>query len=93
MKKNLPKTATLNDVLQAVNDIKNDIRFLRNDSTDLEDHLNNKISLSETRLKHQAEIDHHEIMDKLEEIAVATSEKLAKFENIHPNFTHKSVSN
>ncbi len=82
MKKKLTKDATLGDVLKAVNDIKGDIHFLRTDSIDMEDHINNKISLSENRLKHQIEINHSEIMDKLKEI---TGENNG---TVHPNFKH-----
>ena len=64
MKKKLAKSATLNDVINAVNDIKHDIHFLRTDSTALHEHINDKINLSESRLKNQAEINHYQIMDE-----------------------------
>jgi hypothetical protein len=94
MKRKLAKDATLDEVIKAVNEVKENIRFIRTDNAGMEDHLNNKIGLMETRLRHQAEVNHSEVMNKLEEISGHQQETkidLEKIIAIHPKFSHAAI--
>ena len=97
------KTVTLNDVLTAINgikrdiklfrkDVKHDITFLRNDSTDLEDHLNKKIIASEQRLSQRLEQKIADESNRLEEKLGAridnVGDRIENLERIHPNNKH-----
>ncbi|MCL4390570.1 MAG: hypothetical protein M1484_03435 [Patescibacteria group bacterium] len=91
MKKNLKKTATLGDVIVAVNGIKHDIQFLRDDSADMEDHIGEKIKQSELRLSGQMANNQEQLMAKLEEISGQVGDhtsRIKKLEKFSLEFGH-----
>lgn len=87
MKKRVQKTITLLDVFEAVKDVKHDIKFLRQDSADMEDHLNNKIKIMGNELKNQIELTESRLSDKIDE----TKRMAEDLEKIHPKYTHSPL--
>ncbi len=90
-KKSLPKTATLSAVIHAVNDVKKEIMFIRKDSINMESHLADRITQNEKSLKNLIEVNHSQVMDKLNQIIeqnTETNQRVKKLEQIHPGGIH-----
>lgn len=85
MKAPSSKTVTLTDILKAVKDVKHDIKFLREDSVDMEEHINKKILLSEQRLSQKIAEEGSRLENKLGE---KIGERVEDLEQIHPNHKH-----
>ena len=91
MSKSIPKKVTLTDVFNAIKGIKHDIKFLREDSADMEDHLNTKIQLAEHRLSTKMENQHYELKGMLDSKIPEIEDEVEKLQKIHPQGIHQTV--
>ena len=88
------KPITLEKIFAAVKDIKHDIKFLREDSADMEDHINDKIkSLSEKvqSLELQSNYQHNELKNMLYPRIFSLEDDVNKLKKIHPKYSHQPV--
>lgn len=94
MKKNSSKKVTLLDVFKAVKDVKRDIKFLRKDGIDMEDHLNGKIKLVADRvqsLETESTSQHNELKNILCPRVFYLESNVEKIKKIHPQYTHQPL--